>query len=167
MTHAGGRTLLQPAHGVGCLGDPPSALEIGEPAGGICDRSAEMHCLATETGPRFGDCLAIVLHEGDRLGGLAGEIVAAALKRGGGALLEVGDPRERRFEPPAFRLVLRDRHGKRLLAACRCRSGVADLLIQDQKCTAVGDVLLSGGSGAARQRKKGLEHLRLRSFSRI
>ena len=73
------------------------------------------------------------------------------VERRGRALLEVGDARERRLQPPAFGLVLRDRDRERPLGALGGGRRVADLLVEDQQRAAVGEVFL-GAEAAPRIR---------------
>jgi AcrR family transcriptional regulator len=152
--------------GFGRLGDPPSALEVGQPAAGMGDRTAETANLSGKGGARFADGIAIRFQDRNRLRRLGGQIFAPAGKRRHRALLQVGDAAERGFQPLSFRLVLSDGERQRPLAAIDRRRRVPDLLFQDQQGAAVRQLFFGGGDRAAKKRDKRLEHCGLLVYER-
>ena len=120
--------------------------------------------LAREGRARLADGVPVRLHHGDRLGGLGGKLLAAAVEGCDGALLEVGDAGERRLQALSLRLVLRDRDRERALGALDPAGRVADLLVEDQQGAAVGELLLGAESRAADQGEYRLEHRSLHCY---
>ena len=138
--------------------DAAAAFELGQAMPGVRDRGLELRDVGRERAARLFDGVAIRLHQRDRFRRFGREIVAAVGKRGGRALLQVGDALERRLQALAFRFVLRDRDRERALGAVGRGGGIANLLVEDEQGMAVREIFLRFRGRSADQGGQGLEH---------
>ncbi len=102
----------------------------------------------------------VPLQFGDGVGGFLCKIIAAALERRDGALLQIVDLAAGGFEPLPFLSVLRHRHRERASGALEGAGGVAHLLVEKRQGVLVGEALLGRMGAAPQQSYYGLEHLR-------
>ena len=102
--------------------------------------------------------VAVGFEIGDRLRRLAGEILPAAVERGGGAQFEIGDAGIGGVETAAFLLILGDRQRQRPLGTLDGGGRIAHLLVEDKKRRTVFDFLPADSHAAPENRQNSFEH---------
>jgi hypothetical protein len=90
---------------------------------------------------------------GDLLGGVSCEIFPAAIERGCGPDLEIGNPGIGGVEPPSLLLILGDGQRQRSLGAIEGRGRVAHLLIEDEERIAALQFFPRGSHAAPEERQ--------------
>ena len=135
-----------------------AAVEIGDARLGAGDLALQPRDLRSEQRARGHRGVAVGFEIGDLLRRFAGEILAAAVERRGGAEFEIGDAGVGGVEPAALLLVLRDGERQRPLAALDGGSRIAHLLVEDEKRRAVFQFFSGGSHAAPEKRQNSFEH---------
>ena len=147
--------------GFGRTGQTTAAVEIDDAGFGTRDLALQAPDFRSEQGTRGHRGVAVGFEIGDLVRRFAGEILAAAVERGSGADLEIGDAGVSGLEPAAFLLVLRDGKCQRPLAALDGGCRIAHLLIEDEKGIAALQFFSRYSHAAPEERQNCFEHLQL------